>query len=232
MADFRIAQKEVMNDEGGSNFHPADKGNVVVNGVVTLPTYRGIAPVFWRGWPGWNYVKRVMETMKPMPTFNSREFWAWKKKLDSLLAQIPALQALVDEFYLATFWNANRLGEIESQAVATWVYGHIVNGGARGAMWAQLAARVHPDGDIGPITIRAINAMPAEEFLQRAGDIAGAHRIDKGKASPSQIPFLADWLERDGQPPGIIAMVKAAARDGILSDSEATAIKGAMEAQS
>ncbi len=47
MSGFLPAHKEVMGNEGGVNYNPADRGNVIVKGIVTLPTYKGIAPAFW-----------------------------------------------------------------------------------------------------------------------------------------------------------------------------------------
>lgn len=218
-----------MGAEGASNWNPNDRGNVVLHGFCLLPTYAGIAPAFHPTWKGWQYVKAAVASMRQMPKYDSPDFWRWKKQLDKVLAQSPALQSLVKAFYLSTFWNSNRLGDIESQEVANWIYDHAVNAGARGAKWAQLAAKVTPDGAIGPQSVAAINAIPAIQFLRRATDIAGAFRLDVASEHPSQIQFLSSWLDRDGQPPEIIAMVKAAARDGRLDAQEVAGLKSAME---
>lgn len=230
MADYKAARAKTDVNEGGVNFNPSDKGNVVVKGVVTIPTYKGIAPVFWRNWRGFSIITGAMANMLTMPKYGTPEHRAWCRTLNTILAGNATLQRYVDEFYEANFWKANRLGEIESQEIADWIYDHVVNAMARGVMWAQLAAGVRPDGAIGPKTLSAINAMQPGRFLERVADIAGAYRLDKGQEDPTQIQFLPSWLERDGQPPEIIALVRKAARDGRLDLAEVFALKKAMEA--
>ncbi len=230
MADYKAARAKTDVNEGGCSFNPHDKGNMVVKGVVTVPTYKGIAPVFWSNWRGFTLISAEIGKMVKMPAYGTPEHRTWCSYLDKQLAANATLQTYVDDFYEVNFWHANRLGEIMSQDVAEWIYDHAVNGGARGIMWAQLAARVKPDGGMGPISIKAINAMPPTAFLSRVEDIAGTYRLDKAHDAPSQIQFLGSWLERDGQPKEIIAMVKAAAKDGKLDDVEVASLKEAMEA--
>lgn len=97
-------------------------------------------------------------------------------------------------------------------------------------MWAQLAAQVKPDGKLGAVSIAAINTADPAGLLGRMEDIAGAYRLDRANDNPSQIQFLTSWLRRDGQPDSIIAMVKQAAKDGRLDDSEVVTLKAAMAA--
>lgn len=229
MSDFKLSYAKTMRTEGASNWSPEDGGNIVVAGRCTVPTYAGIAPKFNRGWKGFDYVLQAISNMALMPKYDSQAYWDWKKKLDKTLAGSPALQSLVLAFYQTNYWNANRLGEIESQDAADWCFDHIVNAGGRGARWAQLAAKVTPDGDIGPATIAAVNAMPPAKFLSRVEDIAGKYRLDVAHDHPSQIQWLKSWLERDGQPPEIIAMVLAAAKDGRLDDKEVAQLDAAMD---
>ena len=230
MASFEKSYLKTMRTEGACNFSPHDLGNVVVDGVCTCPTYSGIAPIFHPGWPGFRYIKEVIAGMPRKPPYGTDAFKTWKRQLDKTLAASPVVQNLVRAFYMTNFWDANRLGEIISQDVADWAFDHAVNAGGRGIKWAQLAARVKPDGGIGPITLKAINAMPPREFLERAADIAGKHRLDVAESNTSQVPWLTSWLERDGQPPEIIAMVKAAARDGRIDEREEAELCAAMDA--
>lgn len=231
MADYKAARAKTDRNEGGCSFNPNDKGNIVVKGVVTIPTYKGIAPVFWKNWRGFAIITvTIKDTMVNMPKYGTTEHRTWCSHLNKKLADNPTLQKYVDEFYETNFWHANRLGEIINQDVAEWLYDHAVNGGARGIMWAQMAAKVKPDGSMGPLSVKAINAMDPADFLSRVEDIAGAYRLDKAHDDPSQIQFLGSWLSRDGQPPEIIAMVKAAARDGKLDDAEVESLKTAMAA--
>jgi lysozyme family protein len=230
MAVFPPAYAKTNGNEGGINYNPRDLGNVVVKGIVTVPTYKGIAPVSNPTWGGWKYIAGVVALMTAMPSYGTDAYINWSRHLNRKLAELTVLQQLVLEFYRVKLWNRNRLSEISSQAVAEWVYDHIVNAGQRGVMWIQLAARVTPDGGIGALTLAAINSTPAEELLARADDIAGAYRLDRAAADPSQIQFVVGWLRRDGQPETIIAMVKKAAADGRLDDSEVATLKAAMAA--
>jgi hypothetical protein len=230
MAGFDLSFRRTMRTEGTCNFSPNDKGNVVVSGVCVLPTYAGIAPKFHPHWKGFAYIKSSIASMKSKPQYGTAEFTRWKAQLDKLLAGSPVVQNLVKAFYKATFWDAYRLTNVKAQEVADWCFDHLVNAGGRGARWAQLAAKVKPDGDIGPVSIAAINAMPSKEFLERAADISGKHRLDVAEGDPTQIPFLTSWLTRDGQPQEVIAMVKAAAKDGRIDEREVSALTQAMEA--
>lgn len=230
MAEFLPAFSKTNGNEGGASFNPADLGNVVLKGVVTTPTYKGIAPVSNPRFGGWKYISGAIALLTPMPAYGMSGHSAWVKYLNGTLAKINTLQQMVQDFYRVNYWGKYRLSEITNQAVAEWVYDHVVNGGARGAMWIQLAANVIPDGGIGPKSLAAINGADPVALLERADDIAGAFRLDRAHANPSQIQFLVGWLRRDGQPEEIIAMVRQAAADGRLDDSEVAKIKAAMEA--
>ncbi|KAB0665658.1 hypothetical protein F6V25_08015 [Oryzomonas japonica] len=231
MTDFNAIHAATMGYEGGASFNPADKGNVVdKKGIVTLPTYKGIAPAYWPAWGGWKYIAGVIALLVPMPEYGTTGHSNWVRHLNGKLTELAALQQMVVDFYRKNFWDANRLGEITDSHVAAWIYDHVVNAGPRGVMWAQLAAKVKPDGKIGPASLAAINSADPAALLERMEDIAGEYRLDKAHDNPSQVQFLVSWLRRDGQPESIIAMVHQAAVDGKLSDSEMAAIKATMEA--
>jgi lysozyme family protein len=230
MADFPPAFLKTNGNEGGVSYNPVDLGNVVVKGIVTLPTYRGIAPVPNPKWAGWKHITATVALLNTMPVYGSGAHSNWARYLDSKLAEIAILQQMVVDFYRINYWDKYRLGEIRSQGVAEWIYDHTVNAGARGIMWIQLAATVKPDGGVGPKTLAAINAAYPGDLLARAEDIAGAYRLDRAHNSPSQIQFLTGWLRRDGQPETIIALVKQASADGRLDDAEMIALKASMAA--
>ena len=202
MADFLIAHKETMGDEGGYANNPADHGG---------ETYKGIARKFWGSWRGWQVVDSYKAKFPTRPAYGSDAYTAWVRHLNTALAGNADLQQLVVAFYQANFWNANCLSEINDQSVATWLYNHIVNGGARGVQWMQSAIGVPTDGSIGPKTIAAINAANPAAILGTAMDNAVAYRLAKVRAEPNQKQFLHSWLERDGVPaakiPGLIASV-------------------------
>lgn len=230
MDNFLKIHQETMGNEGAASFNPADLGNVVVNGVVTIPTYKGIAPVSHPKWVGWKFITGCINQLNPMPAYGSSAQRNWVKHLNGILATFAPLQTAVLSFYKTNFWDANRLGEIIDPSVAAWIYDHVVNAGRRGIMWAQLAVNTKPDGVMGPVTIGRLNNESAESLLERMEDIAGAFRLDRAHDKPNQIQFLTSWLRRDGQPDTIIAMVQKAASDGRLDDSEIATLKAAMAA--
>ena len=200
MADFLIAHKETMGDEGGYANNPADHGG---------ETYKGIARRFWGSWPGWHAIDAYKENVAAQPAYGTAAYSAWVKALNASLAGNAVLQQSVLTFYQANFWDANHLGEITDQRVGTWLYNHIVNGGGRGVQWIQAAAGVPADGSIGPKTLAAINAADPAALLGTAMDNAVAYRLAKVKAEPDQRQFLHSWLERDGVPEARIQQVMA-----------------------
>jgi len=225
MAKFQPAYDITNGNEGGYQNNPHDLGNTP-----NLGTYRGIAVNFHPAWAGWRYVRNTLAGLAKQPPYGTKAYSAWVKTVNTRLQAIPALQELVMLFYKAAFWDNCRLGEINSQDAANWIYDHVVNAGGRGVKWAQIAANVTPDGGLGPKTLAAINKMKPAAFLARAQDVAAAYRLDKAESDSTQIQFLRSWLTRDGQPANIIAMVMAAVRDGRLDEMEVAGLKTAMEA--
>lgn len=220
MSDFQKIHAATMGIEGGYANNPADAGG---------ETYKGIARKKHPNWVGWKFIDGVKALTTTMPHYGTQSYRNWVRYVDSKLAELPQLQRAVVEFYRVQFWDANRLGELRDALIAAWLYDHVVNAGRRGVIWAQLAARVTPDGRIGPATLAAINTADPAELLGRMQDIAGAFRLDRAHDDPSQLQFLAGWLRRDGQPESIIAMVRQAARDGRLDDGEIARLKTAMD---
>jgi lysozyme family protein len=220
MADFNAAHQQVMGNEGGYSNNPADAGG---------ETYKGIARKFWPQWGGWKYVDGVKAQTGAPPAFGASSYVNWVKHLNSQLLSLNQLQQSVQDFYKTNFWVKYRLSEINDQAVATWLYDHVVNGGGRGAMWIQEAAGVKADGTIGPQTIQAINAADPKALLREACDVAAFYRLDRDEADASQIQFLPSWLRRDGVSELEIKQVMQAARDGLTYDKVAE-LKAAIKA--
>jgi Putative secretion activating protein len=206
VADFNKAHLEVMGNEGGYVNNPDDAGG---------ETYKGIARKFWPSWSGWKLIDDLKRSLPLQPRYGSTAYRDWARKLNAIAEKAPALQRMVLDFYLVNFWEKFRCGEILDQKTATWLYDHVVNGGARGAQWMQEAAGVTADGDIGPKSIAAINSADPVRLLQGAKDVAAFYRLDRAAANPSQIQFLPSWLRRDGVSEAEIREVMQAAKDGL-----------------
>jgi len=220
MAVFEIADKIRKANEGGWVNNGNDVGG---------ETAFGWSRKFWpklRIWPIIDSHKRRFTTT---PAYGTGAYRNWSKSFNATLRGDPALMRYVDQAFKEFFWDANRIGMIENQDVANWLYDHAVNAGGRGIRWMQLAARVTPDGSIGPKTLVAINTADPEKLLQRAADIAGAYRLDRAHEDPSQISFLMSWLKRDGQPESILEHVRQLSRDGKLDADEVALLKNEME---
>lgn len=221
MADFETAHAETMGNEGGFANNPHDVGGM---------TYKGIAIHYHPTWRGWQYVKNTLAAAVNQPPYGTPEYRNWAKYINGQLAAIPAMQRLVLDFYRTNFWDANRLGEIESQTVANWAYDHAVNAGGRGIKWLQEAAGVTADGSIGPKSVEAINGRDPALLLQEAEDIAAFYRLDKACRDSSQVQFLQSWLTRDGCSLAEVRAVMAAARDGKLTADEVDELKRLIDA--
>jgi len=199
MAVFEIADEITGGNEGGYADNFDDKGG---------ETYKGIARKFWGALPLWQNVDAAKYEIGIPPA--GIAYHQYVRDLNFLLEKDEQLQAAVKDFYRKYFWDKYNLSLIASQPVANWIYDHVVNAGSRGAMWAQAAAGAKDDGDIGPKSVEAINAMPPAEFLSVAKEEAKAYRIKRCKEDPSQKQFLGGWLKRDGCSTAEIAEVRQA----------------------
>lgn len=132
-------------------------------------TYAGIARNRNGRWAGWSFIDR---------------------------GEIPPTQ-MVRDFYRANFWDAVKGDYILHQSVAESLFDFAVNAGAKTAIkLAQIVGGVASDGDIGPKTLEALNAMDASYFRAAfaLAKVARYHQIcvrDK-----SQRVFLVGWLAR------------------------------------
>lgn len=205
MSDFQIAHNDVMHNEGGYANNPNDRGR---------ETYKGIARNFWPSWGGWKYIDGVKAQMVKQPVFGTHEYFNWAKYLNDKLAEINMLQHLVVDFYRFIFWK--RLGEINDQALATWVYDKDINTGDNGSRWLQEAAHVKADGVIGDITLAAVNKADPIVLLERIKTLAVDHYLHEAQ-KPHQAGFWKSWITRVGLSPAKLAQANSRAHDlGII----------------
>lgn len=135
-------------------------------------TYAGIARNFWGGWAGWRFI-------------------------DAGELDHPQLKAAVQDFYQANFWDVCGCADFQSQDVADDVFDFAVNAGVRVAVrLAQVVAGVKPDGVAGPVTVAAINAMPAAEFIPQYALAKVARYAAIVNNDRSQAKFLLGWINR------------------------------------
>ena len=138
-------------------------------------TYAGIARNKNPDWPGWAYIDRGETPPTPM----------------------------VREYYREGWWDPIR-GDEHTQAVATSFFKFAVNSSARlrpttAIKIAQIAARVTPDGVLGPKTMLAISAMGEDLFLARftLAQVARYTEIcNRDRSRVQAKEFLLGWNNR------------------------------------
>lgn len=165
MAEFSTAYKKTAGWEGGYSNHKADSGK---------ETYAGISRKFHPDWKGWAIIDRY----KPLKT---------NQKIEN-----TELNSEVKQFYYYNFWLPIQGDFITEQHIANFIYDWHVNSGEGGLKAVQRALGVKPDGDIGSITLKAINNAD----LQPLKDARIEFVKDIARRKPSQKVFLPGWLNR------------------------------------
>ena len=203
MSDFLTSYNLTCHVEGGVNFNPDDSGNVKnIKGIVSLPTYKGIAPAKWPAWRGWSIITGCITNTTTMPAYGTDSYKAWAKYLNTLLAGDIQLQIYVRSFYRTNFWG--RLSEVNDQVVANWLYDHLVNCGDEPKFWLQRALGVDADGIIGSKTIAAANAADGPALIQKCNEQAKAYYDNLIVRRPADEQFKESWYARlvnyDGTP--------------------------------
>lgn len=186
MADFLKAHKIVMINEGGYSNNPNDRGQ---------ETFCGISRKNFPDWDGWDIVDKYKLT-------NAATFPA-------ILETDPSLKEMIVTFYRAYFWDGLRLGEIESQEIATELYDTAVNAGRFIAgCFLQKALNVlnrnqkdYKDlpttGMIGPLTLAALQSQKnTKNVLKILNCLQGARYVEICLANPTQEQFISSWLSR------------------------------------
>ena len=161
-----------------ADFEPAFQRMLVNEGGLTLhnvkgdrggQTYAGIARNAWPKWGGW----AVIDAGGTPETEHVRYF------------------------YRQNFWAPLKLDAINSQAVAQNLFDFGVNAGLKtAAKLAQIVAGTTPDGQIGPKSIDAINAVDPDLFVARYALAKLARYRDIVTRDRSQQKFLLGWINR------------------------------------
>lgn len=189
MANFLAYFPKLMRNEGNYCHHPTDPGG---------ETYRGIARVFNRTWPGWpviDAVKKQLNLTSPV----GKASWA---TINKALATNEALGANIQQFYQNQYWNPLRLNEVSSQSVAEQLADHGVNAGLRRpAMMlqyllnTQFGTYVTVDGKVGPKTIEALNAVSPALFYLSLVEMRRAFYYYRAGKPLTSTPNMAEWRD-------------------------------------
>lgn len=119
------------------------------------------------------------------------------------------LQDLVLSFYKEQYWDALSLDQANSQEIANECFDTGVNcGTGTASLFLQRVLNVsnkngqyYPelelDGNLGPVTIAALNKHPRPKTVLKALNcLQGARYISICEHNPSQEVFFHGWMER------------------------------------
>lgn len=188
MANFLKAFALTGGHEGGYANDPDDRGG---------ETYKGIARKHFPNWRGWKIIDLYKKTARSIAA------------LEAMLAKDASLQAAVEEFYKAEFWNRLSLDQVNDQAIANELYDTGVNCGVKVSgtflqrtlnvlnNGAKLYADLIVDGAVGAKTIAVLNSHPRPATVLKVLNVLQGYKyISIAEANPSQEKFMNGWLNR------------------------------------
>lgn len=169
MADFQSAVRRLLGLEGGYQNHPSDSGNYNSLGQLA-GTNRGIAAPTLEGWLGHPPLASEMKNLS---------------------------ESTAREIYFARYWKPIRGGEIKWQPVAEIFFDAAAQYGVGGASkMMQRVLNVAIDGQVGPVTIAAINAANPQKLFNDFKQARAARYQEIVDNDPDKGAFLDGWLNR------------------------------------
>jgi lysozyme family protein len=172
MADFNQAYRLILANEGGYGNDPQDPGG---------ETYKGIARKKQPEWVGWI----IIDPMKKQPNF--------PESLD----HDQNLQAEIQRFYKAIFWDKVGGDNINDQEIANSIFDFAVNSGVSTSVGlVQNVVGSSYDGVIGPKTIQAINSFPPDHFISAFTVEKCRKYISICKKRPDSRKYFFGWIDR------------------------------------
>jgi lysozyme family protein len=182
MADFITAFNITMQTEGGYN-----------PGQGEAETYMGVDRSQNPNWGGWVIVAAV-KAANPGASINA---------LNSLFEKNSSLQAEVQKFYKANYWDTILLDTINDQQVANALFDCSVNPCITSvSKTAQMACNtvvqksLTVDGEVGAQTIACINNLPQNLYVTAFNGIRVANYYERVNLTPGDKEWLSSWLGR------------------------------------
>ncbi|MXV16820.1 glycoside hydrolase family 108 protein [Hufsiella ginkgonis] len=187
MADFNKAFQVTIGHEGGYANNPLDTGGETVFGITR------------RDHPNSSIWHAVDQHKK-------------NHGMPAAVAKINADNFILEgakAIYYSSYWQINRLNDINDQAIANELFDTGVNQGTgQAARYLQRALnvtnknqRLYPDlvidGKIGAYTINALNSHPDKALLYKILNVMqGSRYIEIMEKAPSQEAFAVSWFSR------------------------------------
>ena len=170
MTAFTKALKKVLASEGGYVNDPDDPGG---------ETYKGISRRYWPKWGGWKYI--------------DKKHW-------------NIANSYVANFYYHKFWHPLKCNYLQEE-LATFLFDSGVNLGKKPAIkLLQETYNVYResgqpgllkvDGIIGPLTIKALNSMKVQKFVNQCIEARIVLYFMKCEKLRVKYKYLRGWVIR------------------------------------
>src|SRR5277367_100901 len=114
------------------------------------------------------------------------------------IANLTLAQA--QQIYHDSYWLVGHCDKISSGPVTIFQFDMVVNNGAgRAAKILQQAVGAVIDGNVGPATLAAANAMDPTALINKLSELRAARYNTIVTNDPSQAKFLDGWLRRNSE---------------------------------
>lgn len=101
------------------------------------------------------------------------------------------------DIYTRDFWNRNNIGSFQNQTLANIVFRFIVHSGQDTAVRIlQTLVRVPVDGEIGSVTLRAVNASDPGTLQNSFRLTTCRYYLDLVTRKPTQEKYFKGWIKR------------------------------------
>jgi lysozyme family protein len=172
MADFASAFAATMKAEGGYVNDPQDPGG---------ETYKGIARKMNSKWEGWTLIDLAKK----------------ERNFPANLDKHTVLQEKIRAFYEVNYWDKIRGDDIADQHIAECIFDFAVNAGPiTSAKLAQITVGAEPDGTIGPVTLKQINAENPRAFIALFSLHKIARYVHICEQRQESKKFFYGWVKR------------------------------------
>ena len=189
MANFKLAYAYTMQNEGGIADDKDDPGGL---------SYKGITSRDWPAWYGWIFIKPIYKQ------------FGLSKRTNTILANNPQLQDLVQDFYKKYYWDVHQADFLLSDLIATELFDSSVNcGTVTAGEWLQCALnqfipktdQLKVDGVIGVKSLLACNSINPKGgvitlIYNAQNKSQEMHYRDLIAKDPKKKKFFNAWMSR------------------------------------
>lgn len=116
---------------------------------------------------------------------------------DKTISDLKSMNSIQWEHIIKNgYWDKCKADYITSQSVAEIFVDWCVNSGLAGIRKVQDITGVRPDGNVGPLTIKAVNANDPQELFTRIKEARKQFYVNIVRRDPSQKVFMNGWMNR------------------------------------